>query len=202
MKKVLVTGFEPFLHYPVNPTMEIVRELDEEQIGEYTVVTDILPVDFRQSGRNVLERIAAVKPDAVIALGLAAGRSAITPERIAVNCNDGDKDNEGNVPGGEKIREEGPDGIFSTLPIQEMVERLKHKGYPAHLSNSAGTYLCNHVMYEALYSLQHTDIPAGFIHIPASHTLAMQVPNIPSWSQSDLTESIRVAISCLSKGES
>ncbi|QHE53627.1 pyroglutamyl-peptidase I [Pontibacillus sp. HMF3514] len=200
MKKLLLTGFEPFLDFTINPTMSVVDDLNGKHINEYEVVGRVLTVDFKSSGAEMLEHIRSEKPDAVIALGLAGGRYKITPERIAVNCNDGDRDNSGNLPQGEKIMEDGPDGLFSTLPIREIVEILNETGYPADISNTAGTYLCNHVMYQALFELkqQNKAVPAGFIHIPASHELAIQHKKIPSWSQNDLTKAIEISIETLS----
>lgn len=199
MKKLLLTGFEPFLQFPVNPTMKIVEELHGKEINGYKVIGKIMTVDFQSSGKEIKNHIQTEQPDAVISLGLAGGRYKITPERIAINCNDGDADNEGRRPEGEKIIEDGPDGLFSTLPIKEMVARLKEKGYPAEISNTAGTYLCNHVMYQALYELnkEKKEIPAGFIHIPASHELAINHGSIPSWPHEDLRGAVEVLISSL-----
>lgn len=199
MKKLLLTGFEPFLQFKSNPTMEIVKALDGQEINGYIVSGRIMEVDFEKSGKQMLDFYQEVQPDAVISLGLAGGRTNITPERIAINCNDGEKDNGGNHPSGEEIITDGPDGLFSTLPIKEMVEQLKKEGYPAQISNTAGTYLCNHVMYQMLYRLkeEQKSIQSGFIHIPASHDIAIHSGRIASWSQHDLTDSIRVCIETL-----
>lgn len=199
MKKLLLTGFEPFLQFPINPTMQVVESLNGQVIGEYEVIGKILAVDFTESGKQIIEFIKEVQPDAVISLGLAGGRHQITPERIAINCNDGEKDNRGNNPTGEKIFADGPDGIFSTLPIAKMVSTLREQNYPASISNSAGTYLCNNVMYHALYYFKQKklNVPSGFIHIPASHELTIESPKVPSWSQHDLTDAIKICISCL-----
>lgn len=196
MKKVLLSGFEPFLDFPVNPTMEIVKELDGSNINDYEIIGKVLPVDFHGSGENMLAYIEEVNPDIVIALGLAAGRTKITPERIAINCNDGPVDNRGHKPDGEPIISEAPDGLFSTLPIKQITARLQDNGYPAETSNTAGAYLCNNVMYHALYHFYKTDqtTRAGFIHIPASHELAVRHGNVPSWAQRDLIEAIRLAL--------
>ncbi|MYL36392.1 pyroglutamyl-peptidase I [Halobacillus litoralis] len=194
MKTLLLTGFEPFLDFPINPTNHIIEDLKGEEINGFHIEGRILSVDYNKSGYEILEYINDVEPDAVISLGLAAGRYKVTPERIAINCNESnEKDNEGNTPEGQPIQEEGPDGLFSTLPIKHFVERLQSKGYPAEVSNTAGTYLCNHVMYQALYHfhMNNQHIPSGFVHIPASHELAVQHGKLPSWSQSDLTDAVR-----------
>ncbi|MBH0230819.1 pyroglutamyl-peptidase I [Halobacillus yeomjeoni] len=199
MKKLLLTGFEPFLNFSINPTIPIVNEMDGKAVGKYTVVGKILPVDFETAGGDLVGYIKELQPDAVISLGLAAGRHKMTPERIAINCDEGEADNEGKVPSGEKIHPDGPDGIFSTLPIKDIVKKLNEAGFPAEISNSAGTYLCNHIMYQGLYHLQsqNEEIPFGFVHIPASHGLAVQHKELPSWSQDDLTEAVKVMIESL-----
>lgn len=198
-KRLLLTGFVPFLEFSVNPTEEIVRALDGEIIGDYEIISRVLPVDFQESERQILQHVTTVQPDAVISLGLAAGRTHITPERIAINRKDGAPDNNGVQCEDEPISAEGPDGYFSTLPIRAMVNHLKEGGYPAKISNSAGTYLCNNVMYAVLHKIttENKQTKAGFIHIPASHDLAIKLKNSPSWSQHDLTQAIRLAIQAL-----
>jgi pyroglutamyl-peptidase len=200
MKTLLVTGFEPFLAFTVNPTMKIVEELNGQQIGGFQIVGKTMTVDFESSGNQLISLIKEIKPDAVISLGLAGGRTKITPERIAINIKDGAADNEGHAPRDEVIQSDGPAAYLSTLPIRSMVEKLNELGYPASISNTAGTYLCNNVMYEGLHYINknNLDIPSGFIHIPASHELAIQHGNIPSWSHEDLRESIVTCISMLS----
>jgi pyroglutamyl-peptidase len=204
LKTLLLTGFEPFLKFTVNPTMKIVGELHGEVIGDYKIHSEVLPVDFASSGSQLLTHIEKIQPDAVISLGLAGGRYKITPERIAINVKDGDADNEGNKPTDEVIRVDGKDGYFTSLPIRDMVNRLQEVGLPATISNTAGTYLCNNVMYEALhYAEKHQpDMKCGFIHIPASHELAIQHGGIPSWSHEDLKKGISVCIEVLGSDES
>ncbi|KQL12431.1 pyroglutamyl-peptidase I [Psychrobacillus sp. FJAT-21963] len=199
MKKLLLTGFEPFLSFTVNPTMRIVEELNGQYIGEYEIYGRVLTVDFASSGKELLAHIEEIDPDAVISLGLAGGRYKITPERIAINVKDGAADNEGHTPLDESIQMEGEPGYFSTLPIRQMVNKLLEEGLPASISNTAGTYLCNNVMYEGLHyaKTNKPDMPAGFIHIPASHELAIQHGKIPSWSHADLKKSIELCIEVL-----
>ncbi|MEC5422890.1 pyroglutamyl-peptidase I [Virgibacillus sp. C22-A2] len=198
MKKILVTGFETFLDYPINPTTEIANSLHGETINNYTITGEILSVDFSKSGPELIELIKKYDPDAVISLGLAAGRSLLTPERIAINCNDGPLDNRGYKPYGERIFADGPDGYFSTLPISEIVKNLQEFKFPAKISNTAGAYLCNNVMYHALHYFKENNLDrqAGFIHIPASHELAIE-KSMPSWSQDDLLKSIKIVIESL-----
>lgn len=197
--KLLLTGFVPFLDNPINPTEEIVKRLKGRKINGYEIVTAVLPVDFNQSAEQLKKNIVASNPDVVIMLGLAAGRSKITPERIAINVKDGAKDNEGYAPVDEPIDVEGADGLFTTLPIRKMVDALKENQLPATISNTAGTYLCNNMMYIALNEALKNDESylAGFIHIPASHELAIQNDRLPSWSLDDLTKAIKICIETL-----
>ncbi|MFA1822209.1 pyroglutamyl-peptidase I [Virgibacillus oceani] len=199
MKKLLLTGFEPFLDYPINPTREVVKSLSGKVINDFEVHGEILTVDFAKSGEQLLATVEKIKPDAIISLGLAGGRHKMTPERIAINCNDGPADNTGWKPNGEKIFADGKDGIFTTLPIDQMVKYLTEAGLPAEISNTAGTYLCNNVMYHALYYIRKNQLslPAGFIHIPASHELAIEQKKGPSWSQEDLNRAVALCIACL-----
>lgn len=197
--KLLLTGFVPFLDNPINPTEEIVKRLDGEKVNGYDIVTAVLPVDFNQSAELLKKNIEAANPDVVIMLGLAAGRSKITPERIAINVKDGAKDNEGYAPVDEPIDPDGADGLFTTLPVRKMVDRLKENRLPAQISNTAGTYLCNNMMYTALNeaSKNNASYLSGFIHIPASHELALQNERLPSWSLDDLTKAVKICIEAL-----
>lgn len=192
MNKLLLTGFEPFLHYTLNPTAEIVRELNGRTIRKYEVCGKVLPVQFAKTWEQCLMHLENEKPDAVMLLGLAAGRNKITPERVTINCADGEADNEGVAKQDEKIQSDGPAAYFNTLPIRTFCEVLLKKGYPAAISNTAGTYLCNYLMYQTLHYLEQANskVPAGFIHLPASHDLAVEAGNMPSWSQRDLTDAI------------
>lgn len=201
MKTLLLTGFEPFLNFTINPTMRIVEELNGMEIGDYKIHSEVLPVDFKVSGVKLLELLDKIEPDAVISLGLAGGRYKMTPERIAINVSDGEPDNNGNVLVDEAIQGEGADAYMTTLPVRAMVNRLLEEGLPAEISNTAGTYLCNHVMYQGLHyaKAQGKDIPSGFIHIPASHELAIQHGKIPSWSYEDLKRGVLTCISVLAE---
>ncbi|WP_066174466.1 pyroglutamyl-peptidase I [Bacillus marinisedimentorum] len=199
MKKLLLTGFEPFLNHSLNPTETIAKKLDGSEIGDYRVFGQVLPVEYSRSAGELIDYYHELKPDVVISLGLAAGRNRITPERVAININDGVKDNRGRIPVDERIAEDGPDAYFSTLPIREFANGLQAKGLPAEISNTAGTYLCNNVMYEMLHEMNTSgaDCYAGFIHLPASHELAMEDKSLPSWSQRDLLEAVRIMIEML-----
>jgi pyroglutamyl-peptidase len=193
---ILLTGFEAFLGMTSNPTEEIVRSLDGETINGKKIIGKVLPVDFTKTSSIILEHIDEYRPSAVISLGLAAGRNRITPERIAINCMDGEPDNSGNQYDGQKIQEDAPDAYFSTLPIKNMVVKLQEYNLPAKISNTAGTYLCNQTMYIVRHHIETNklDMISGFVHIPAHHELALSNPKLPSWSLKDLEEAVRVII--------
>lgn len=200
MKKLLLTGFEPFLNNPINPTQIIVRNLDKKTIKEYKIISYVLPVDYIESSKALIAKFEMLNPDAVLMLGLAKGRTCITPERVAINCNGGPKDNSGVKPDDQKIDLEGLDGYFSTLPIHGIVKALHQEKLPAIISNTAGTYLCNNVMYSMLNYLNKTrnGIPAGFVHVPASHELAVLLnEDVPSWSTTDLIRGISATIGAI-----
>ncbi len=201
MKKLLLTGFEPFLNYTVNPTMKIVEELNGLTIGDYKIHSEVLSVDFSKSGDELLAHIERLQPDAVISLGLAGGRYKMTPERIAINIKDGEPDNLGNIPVDEAIHPDGKSAYMSTLPVRDMVNHLLANGLPAEISNSAGTYLCNNVMYEGLAYAEKNNpsMLSGFLHIPASHKLAIQNGKMPSWSHEDLKKGVQLCIEMLTK---
>lgn len=195
MKTLLLTGFEPFLDHPSNPTDFIARALDGEQIGEYHVKSKILPVAFDESAKVLLETESELSPDAIIMLGLAAGRSSITPERIAINVQGGAVDNKGVKLEDEEIVPAGPAGYFSTLPIHTFVQALREQDIPASISNTAGTYLCNKVMYSMLHSLKERGLhsPAGFVHIPYSHDMRLKTKS-PSLSMKEMETAVRIMI--------
>lgn len=125
----------------------------------------LLPVEFHLSGDRITEYIQDVLPDAVISLGLAVGRSQITLERFGINCADGEKDNTAYKPLGKRIVADGADGMFTSLPLKQMLEGLIRAGYPASISNSAGTYVCNQVMYRVLLSKQVLFMCRQTIHL-------------------------------------
>ncbi|SOC38343.1 pyroglutamyl-peptidase I [Ureibacillus acetophenoni] len=195
MKKILLTGFEPFLNFKMNPTMQVVEALTGKVIEDYEICGRILKVDFKEAATQLKEHINEIQPDIIISLGLAGGRYKITPERIAINIQDGEPDNNGYAPVDAKISEEGADAYLTNLPIRRMIDRLIKVGYPSEISNTAGTYLCNNIMYEGLaYAKQRGDVLAGFIHIPASFELAIQHGKIPGWNLRDLIDSIELCI--------
>ncbi|TDW26291.1 pyroglutamyl-peptidase [Breznakia blatticola] len=165
--KILVTGFEAFGNDAINPTEALLKQLPKEFKGA-SIDTVLLPVVGKQTD-NILRTYLDRDYDCVISFGLAGGIDEIRVERVAINVDDYRiKDNAGNQPIDEPIERTGKNAYFSTLPIKRIVEKLNTDDYKASVSNSAGTYVCNHVMYEVLYILESTNkqTKAGFIHVP------------------------------------
>ncbi len=165
---ILITGFEPFNNDTVNPSYEAIKLLEDEIHGEKIVKLE-LPVVFSEAADIVIKNILTYNPKAVIMTGVAAGRSFITPEVIAVNIADARiPDNKQNKPSFQKISAASPDGLFSTLPVNEIVEKMNDAGLDAQLSYSAGTFVCNDTFYRVMDFLKTNNlrIPCGFIHVP------------------------------------
>ncbi|NGZ76288.1 pyroglutamyl-peptidase I [Saccharibacillus alkalitolerans] len=196
---ILLSGFEPFGGSPINPTQQLMEQIALEDFGDVKLHTLLLPVRYDDCAERLLEETTRLRPDAVIACGLAAGRTAVTPERIAINVKDTEAyaDNAGRSPQDEPIRADGPDGLFATLPIRRIVEELKAGDIPASVSNTAGTYICNNTMYALLDELNRADSDtlAGFVHFPASTALASLKPSLPSLPQETLLEALRIIVS-------
>ncbi|MGP8308462.1 pyroglutamyl-peptidase I [Vibrio sp. YIC-376] len=167
MKKILITGFEPFGGDTINPALEAVKRLEEVAIDGGVIVTCHVPVTRYDSINAVIEAIETHQPDCVITVGQAAGRAAITTERIAINVDDFRiPDNGGHQPIDEPIVAEGPDAYFTTLPIKRVVQALQDQGIPCQVSNSAGTFVCNHLFYGVQHYLKDKPVRHGFVHIP------------------------------------
>ena len=177
MKKLLITGFDSFGDNTVNPSWEAVRQLPE-QIGEYVLCKLQIPTIFGKAAEAVLEKAAKIQPDVILCLGLAGGRDAVTPERIAVNIRDARiPDNTGFRPQGDPVASNGPAAYFSTLPVIEMAEAARRCGVPATVSNTAGTFVCNDTLYSLLHYYAGTPVRVGFIHVP--YLPQQGEPNLP-----------------------
>ena len=172
--KILVTGFEPFNQSNVNPSMEIIKRLKAPK--RTTLITEILPVEFKRSSERIRELLRIHRPELVICLGQAGGRKEISVERVAINidnCRSSNgksilPDNAGQIIVDEPIEIDGAAAYFSTLPIWSLVNAMDKMDIPAAVSNTAGTYVCNHVMYTVLYEAdkRYPEMRAGFIHVP------------------------------------
>ncbi len=168
---VLITGFAPFGGARTNASGEAVRLLPDS-LGDILIRRLLLPVEYGRAGEEVLTAAAVLCPDAVICTGVAGGREAVTPERIAVNWRSAAiADNAGVRFSGERIDPTGPDGIFTTLPAEKTVSALKAAGLPAAVSFTAGTYVCNDVFYHVLSRFRDTPVRSGFIHVPTEDRL-------------------------------
>ena len=190
MTKVLLTGFEPFGNATSNPSGEIVKQISGDNI-----ITAILPVAYAQSAEQLLSLIEQHAPDVVICLGQAEGRTAITPERVAINLDDARlADNEGVLRSDVKILEDGPDAYFSTLPVNELVAAIKAQGIPAAVSLSAGAFLCNHVFYVAQNNFVRSDVRSGFVHVPLMDSQASEFPGLPTMPLDQMVRAVRAMI--------
>ena len=197
--KILITGFDPFGGEPVNPALEAVKLMKDEIAGAKIIKLEI-PTVFRKSVEKIHEMMKAEQPDVVLSIGQAGGRFGVPPERVAINVDDARiKDNEGNQPVDTPIFTDGEAAYFSNLPVKAMVEAIKNKGLPSTLSNSAGTFVCNHVMYGVLYYI-HKEFPnvrGGFIHVPFITDQVVTKPNVASMALADITEALESAVEAI-----
>ena len=194
--KILVSGFDPFGGEKVNPAIESVKLLPDEIKGAQIIKLEI-PTVARKSLKRLEEVIEAEKPDVVINVGQAGGRPDITVERVGINMDDFRiKDNEGNQPIDEKIAEDGPDAYLVTIPIKAMVQKMIDNKIPASVSNTAGTFVCNHVCYGMahLASTKYPNMRTGFIHIPYLPEQVIGKADTPSMSLDNILKGITIAI--------
>ena len=195
--KVLVTGFDPFGGEPINPAWEAVKAMKDTIAGAEIVKMQI-PTVVGKSIEKIHQKMKELQPDLVISVGQAGGRFGVTPERVAINVTDARiPDNEGNQPIDEPIFSDGPAALSqSNLPVKAMVQAIKDAGYPSVLSNSAGTYICNHVMYGILYYIEKEfpNVRGGFIHVPYAPSQVVNKPSTPSMALADITASLEAAV--------
>lgn len=194
--KLLITGFDPFGGEKTNPAIEAVKRLPAAIAGA-TVVPLEIPTVFGTCAEVVRQAIITERPDVVLSVGQAGGRSALTPERIAINLDDGRiPDNAGFQPVDQPIQPNGPAAYFTQLPVKAMAQAIRQAGLPSHVSTTAGTYVCNHIMYEVQH-LRATEFPqlqAGFIHIPFLPEQVVQRSGVPSLSLTDDVRGLTAAI--------
>lgn len=177
MKHLLITGFTPFGDHTVNPSWEAVQQLPDT-VGDYQLTKLQIPTVYGKAAAAVIAQAEALSADVILCIGLAAGRSAVTPERIAVNIRDARlADNEGLLCSGDKIDKDGPAAYFATVPVEKMVEAIRRTELPAAVSNTAGTYVCNDVLYTLLHHFAGTATRCGFIHVP--QLPSQGEPNLP-----------------------
>ncbi|KXT83576.1 pyroglutamyl-peptidase I [Streptococcus panodentis] len=197
--KILVTGFNPFGGEMINPALESVKRLPASIQGAEVKWIEI-PTVFHKSAQVLEEELKAYQPDAVLCIGQAGGRTGLTPERVAINQDDARiPDNEGNQPIDVPIRADGAPAYFSSLPIKAMVKAIQDAGLPAAVSNTAGTFVCNHLMYQALYlaDKQFPHVKAGFMHIPYMMEQVVDKPDTAAMSLTDISRGIEAAIGAI-----
>ena len=163
---LLITGFDPFGGATVNPSWEAVERLPE-RIGNWKLCKLQIPTVFGLAAKTVLEKAQEVSPGAILCLGVAVGRSAVTPERIGINVRSARiPDNRGNQPAEEPVIPGGPDGLFSTMNVSAMAAAIEKLGLPGTVSNTAGTFVCNDTLYALLHHYRNSSVKVGFIHVP------------------------------------
>ena len=165
-KRLLITGFDPFGGAAMNPSWMAVEKLPE-RIGNFVLCKLQIPTVFGKASAQVLEAASHFRPDVILCVGVAGGRTAVTPERIAVNIRDARiPDNEGNQPCGAFVDESGPAAYFATVPVEKMVRAIGDCQIPATVSNSAGAFVCNDTLYSLLHHYAASSVQVGFIHVP------------------------------------
>jgi pyroglutamyl-peptidase len=195
--KALVTGFEPFGGDKVNPSWLAVSRM-KKRLGGVVVHTAELPTSFATSGAALREAIDRVRPDIVLCVGLAGGRAELCLERVAINVQDARiRDNDGRQPIDKPVVAGGPTAHFATLPIKACVAAMRKAGLPAAVSNTAGTFVCNHIFYSLMdVAVAHsTPLRGGFLHIPyAPEQAALQPGGAPSMAIEDVTKGIEITV--------
>lgn len=201
--KILVTGFEPFGGEKINPSIEAVHSLPD-RIEETEIVKIQIPVVRWKALAQIEQAVKQYNPDVILSVGQAGGRSDISVERIGINVDDfGIKDNEGNQPCNEPIDEKGPDGYFLNVPVKDMVENIRSHQIPASVSNTAGTYVCNHVAYgtRRMIETKYPGKKSGFIHIPYLPQQVMDKKGTPSMSLEVIVEGLTAALEAIIREE-
>jgi pyroglutamyl-peptidase len=203
-KTILLTGFEPFNGAAVNPSWEAVRAMDGWEGPGFRVQARQLPCVFGEASKVLLDTVGALQPDLVIAVGQAGGRAGISVERVAINVDDASiADNAGARPVDAPIAADGPAAYFGTLPIKAIVGALRLRGFPAEVSQTAGTFVCNHVFYGLMHHLHRLSgqgaaaptVRAGFIHVPYLPEQAAELPERqPAMALADIVDALRIAV--------
>jgi pyroglutamyl-peptidase len=197
--KILVTGFDPFEQEPVNPSWEAVKRLPDTVDGAEIIKVRI-PTSFARSDEVLHAAVVEHDPDVIVSVGQAGGRFAVSPERVAINGDDGRiADNDGVQPVDVPVREDGPAAYFSSLPVKAMVTAMRRAGFPAAVSNTAGTFVCNHIMYSMLHMIDR-EFPGrrgGFVHVPYIPQQVVDKPNTPAMSLDDITTALTAGLAAI-----
>lgn len=193
-KKLLITGFDPFGGETINPSWEAVKALPDV-IGGWQLTKLEVPTVFGKAGETVLAAAAQLQPDAVLCVGQAGGRAAITPELVAINLRFGRiADNAGAAPVDEPVAADGPAAYFSTLPVRAMAQAITDAGLPGQVSYSAGAFVCNDLLYTVLHHYAGTPVRAAFIHVPF---LPQQAAEGVSMTLQDIQKGLCAAIAVM-----
>ena len=195
--KILIAGFDPFGGETVNPAYEAVKLLPDTIAGAEIIKLEV-PTQFHRAGAVLENAMREHKPDVVICVGQAGGRAAITPEKVAINLMDGRiPDNAGYQPVDEPIRADGETAYFTSLPVKAMVQRMRDAGIPAAVSYTAGTYVCNYLLYTLLYLIdtKYPGVRGGFIHVPYAMEQAVNKPlGTPSMDLRQIARGLETAV--------
>lgn len=201
--KALITGFDPFGGEKINPSFEAVKKM-VHQIEQCEIIKQEIPTVFYKS-LDVLEvAIERECPDIVICVGQAGGRFELSIERVAINLNEARiPDNEGQKPIGTPIKEDGKNAYFSTLPSKAILKELLDNNIPAAISYTAGTYVCNHLMYGLMYIIErkYPNIRGGFIHVPYLPEQALLKKNTPFMPLDMITKGLELAVKATVKNK-
>ncbi|MGH7813332.1 MAG: pyroglutamyl-peptidase I [Candidatus Binataceae bacterium] len=200
-RTILLTGFAPFRGEPINPSWEVARRLDGESIGGLTVTALRIPVGCAIAARRIADAIDRLKPNAVLGLGEAGGRPAISLELVAVNIADerGRMAKSGD-PGRAAVIRRGPAAYFARLPLDSILRALDRHDIPASVSLTAGAHACNALMYAALHRLRdRPEVPVGFIHLPYASPQSRRHRTMPSLPLATMEQAIRIAIEAIAR---
>jgi pyroglutamyl-peptidase len=194
--KALVTGFDPFGGDAVNPSSLAVSRL-KKKIGVVSVATAVLPTSYGRSAAVLREAIDEAKPDIVLCVGQAGGRTELSLERVGINVQDARiPDNDRNQPIDVPVRADGPAAYFATLPVKACVAEMRKAGLPAAVSNTAGTFVCNHILYSLMDIIEShpTQMRGGFLHIPYVPEQAARLGGAPSMAVDDILRGIEIIL--------
>ncbi|QVK19319.1 pyroglutamyl-peptidase I [Mycoplasmatota bacterium] len=195
MNKILLTGFEPFDGENINPSWELVKSFNHQIIKNYEIITIQIPTVFYESKEVLKKAIKEYEPSIIISLGQAGGSNSIRLERIAVNLNDATiPDNKGNQPIDETIILDGPNAYFTKLPVRKLLNALNKEDIPTSLSLSAGAYVCNHLFYHLLNTIDSRRSIGGFIHIPYIDSQVTNKKNTFSLSLQTLQKALTIIL--------
>ncbi len=195
MKKLLLCAFEPFGGETVNPAQQAAARVPDA-VGDFEIHKMTVPTVFGKSVEAVVGEMERMRPDVVLCVGQAGGRFGISVERVAINIDDASiPDNAGNRPEGAPIAPDGPAAYFSNLPVRAMAQSVREHGLPADESNTAGTFVCNHLMYGVLHAIARSfpGMRGGFIHVPYAPVQAVG-RSVPSMSVDDIARAVAAAI--------